>query len=118
MRCARAVARAARRRRLRGGCAAAGAAAAAASRRRRARLAERLGHRGGGSYVTDLEQAEFEVFEDGAKQKVTFFSRKQQPIALAILLDTSNSMEDKLETAQEAAVGFAAAHAPGRRRWR
>ena len=30
----------------------------------------------------------------------------QQPIALAILLDTSNSMEDKLATAQEAAIGF------------
>lgn len=60
-----------------------------------------------GKYVTDLEQPEFEVFEDGALQNVTFFSRKQQPIALAILLDTSNSMEDKLKTAQEAAVGFA-----------
>lgn len=60
-----------------------------------------------GKYVTDLEQPEFEVFEDGAKQNVTFFSRKQQPVALAILLDTSNSMEDKIKTAQEAAVGFA-----------
>lgn len=60
-----------------------------------------------GKYVTDLEQSEFEVFEDGARQSVTFFSRKQQPIALAILLDTSNSMDDKLKTAQEAAVGFA-----------
>lgn len=60
-----------------------------------------------GKYITDLEQAEFEVFEDGAKQNVTFFSRKQQPIALAILLDTSNSMEGRLKTAQEAAVGFA-----------
>jgi Ca-activated chloride channel family protein len=62
---------------------------------------------GGGKYVTDLGEADFEVFEDGAKQTVTFFSRKQQPIALAVLLDTSNSMEDKLATAQEAAVGFA-----------
>ena len=60
----------------------------------------------GAKYVTDLEQAEFEVFEDGAKQEVTFFSRKQQPIGLALLLDTSSSMEDKLATAQEAAVGF------------
>ena len=62
---------------------------------------------GNGKYVTDLEQEEFEVFEDGAKQSITFFSRKQQPIALAILLDTSNSMEGKLSTAQEAAIGFA-----------
>ena len=61
----------------------------------------------GTHYVTDLEEAEFEVFEDGVKQPLTFFSRVQQPIALAVLLDTSASMEGKLATAQEAAIGFA-----------
>lgn len=61
----------------------------------------------GTKYVTGLDEAEFEVFEDGAKQAITFFSRVQQPVALAVLLDTSNSMEDRLPTAQEAAVGFA-----------
>jgi Ca-activated chloride channel family protein len=60
----------------------------------------------GAKYVTGLEESDFEVFEDGTKQTLTFFSRVQQPIALAILLDTSNSMEDKLSTAQEAAIGF------------
>jgi Ca-activated chloride channel family protein len=60
----------------------------------------------GPKYVTGLEQDDFEVYEDGAKQPITFFSRIQQPIALAILLDTSNSMEEKLSTAQEAAIGF------------
>ena len=60
----------------------------------------------GTKYVTGLEQDDFEVFEDGAKQALSFFSHVQQPIALAILLDTSNSMEDKLATAQEAATGF------------
>jgi Ca-activated chloride channel homolog len=59
-----------------------------------------------GRYVTGLEQDDFEIFEDGARQNITFFSKVQQPIALAILLDTSNSMEDKLATAQEAATGF------------
>jgi Ca-activated chloride channel family protein len=61
----------------------------------------------GSKFITDLEEPEFEVFEDGAKQNISFFSRRHLPIALAILLDTSNSMEDKLPTAQEAAVGFA-----------
>jgi Ca-activated chloride channel family protein len=61
----------------------------------------------GGRYVTDLGQEDFQVFEDGAKQDVTFFTRTQLPIALALLLDTSASMEDKLATAQEAAIGFA-----------
>jgi Ca-activated chloride channel family protein len=44
---------------------------------------------------------------------VTFFSKVQQPIALAVLLDTSASMESKLETAQEAAIGFARRMRPG-----
>ena len=41
------------------------------------------------------------------KQEVTFFNRSNLPIALSLLLDTSASMEDKLTTAQEAAIGFA-----------
>jgi len=61
----------------------------------------------GGRYVTGLERDEFEVYEDGVKQSVSFFSREQQPIALAILLDTSASMDRRLDTAQEAAIGFA-----------
>src|SRR6185437_16940138 len=60
----------------------------------------------GPKYITGLEQEDFEVFEDGAKQNISFFSHLQQPVALAILLDTSNSMEDKIGTAQEAAIGF------------
>jgi Ca-activated chloride channel family protein len=58
-------------------------------------------------YVTDLAQDDFEIYEDGVKQSVSFFSRTPQPVALAILLDTSASMEEKLPTAQEAAIGFA-----------
>jgi Ca-activated chloride channel family protein len=62
---------------------------------------------GTGKYVTDLNQQDFAVFEDGVKQDVTFFNRTNLPIALALLIDTSASMENKLPTAQEAAIGFA-----------
>ena len=62
---------------------------------------------GGTRYVTDLAQEDFNVFEDGVKQDVTFFNRTNLPIALALLLDTSASMDSKLPTAQEAAIGFA-----------
>ncbi len=57
-------------------------------------------------YVTDLDQPEFHVFDDGIKQEVTFFSRREQPIALSLLLDSSASMEDKLPTLQSAASSF------------
>jgi Ca-activated chloride channel homolog len=58
-------------------------------------------------YVTTLEQGDFSVFEDGMKQDISYFSRTNLPIALAIMLDTSASMDTKLPTAQEAAIGFA-----------
>jgi Ca-activated chloride channel homolog len=57
-------------------------------------------------YVTDLDQPDFAVFEDGVKQELTFFTRRQQPIALSLLLDSSASMEDKLQTLQTAAGNF------------
>ena len=59
-----------------------------------------------GKYVPGLTEGDFEVYEDGAKQKLTFFSATQQPISLAILLDTSASMEERMGIAQEAAIGF------------
>jgi len=61
---------------------------------------------GAGHYVTDLDQPEFSIFEDGVKQEVSFFNRRQQPIALSLLLDSSASMEDKIEELQTAAKSF------------
>ena len=60
----------------------------------------------GARYVTDLEEQDFEIYEDHVRQELAFFSRVQQPIALAVLLDTSASMENRLQTAQEAAIGL------------
>jgi Ca-activated chloride channel family protein len=62
---------------------------------------------GTGHYVTDLEDSDFTVYEDGIKQDITLFSRTNLPVALALLLDTSASMETRLPVAQEAAIGFA-----------
>ena len=57
-------------------------------------------------YVTDLDENNFSVFEDGVKQDLSFFTRKQQPISMSLLLDSSASMEDKMQTLQAAAVNF------------
>jgi VWFA-related protein len=61
---------------------------------------------GANRYIIDLDQPDFSVFEDGVKQDVVFFTRRPQPIALSLLLDSSASMEDKLETLQVAATNF------------
>ena len=57
-------------------------------------------------FVTDLSQEDLQVYEDGVLQEITYFSRQQLPIALALLIDTSASMADRMTTAQEAAIGF------------
>jgi len=57
-------------------------------------------------YITDLDEGDFSIFEDGVKQNVTFFSRRQQPIALSLLLDSSASMEQHLPVLQAAATNF------------
>ena len=58
-------------------------------------------------YVTDIAQESFQLYEDGALQNVTFYTRTQLPTALALLMDTSASMAEKMSTAQQAAAGFA-----------
>jgi VWFA-related protein len=57
-------------------------------------------------FVTDLDEPDFQIFEDGVKQDISFFSRKQTPVALSLLLDSSASMEEKLQTLQTAAGNF------------
>lgn len=58
-------------------------------------------------FVADLASGDFAVFEDGVLQDVSFFAAGDAPLDLAILLDTSASMLDKMEIMQRAALGFA-----------
>jgi len=64
-------------------------------------------------FVTDLERESFLVYEDGIQQEISFFTRTQLPIALALLIDTSASMDERMATAQEAAIGFSQRLQPG-----
>ena len=61
---------------------------------------------GANRYVTDLDQSEIAVFEDGVKQDVTFFNRRPRPIALSLLLDSSASMERNMPMLHAAATNF------------
>jgi VWFA-related protein len=57
--------------------------------------------------LTDLKQEDFKVFEDGVEQKVAYFSKDMNlPITLAILVDTSGSMQNILGAEQDAASRF------------
>ena len=58
-------------------------------------------------FVTDLDQEAFQVSEDNVGQKITNFSRETDlPLRIGLLLDTSNSIRDRLKFEQEAAIDF------------
>lgn len=59
-----------------------------------------------GRFVSGLSSPEFSVFEDGQPQDISLFDVAPAPIDLALLLDTSSSMADKIGTVQQAAIGF------------
>lgn len=63
--------------------------------------------------VRGLPAGNFSVFEDGARQTVQFFSEAEVPLKMVILLDTSSSMRQKIEMAQEAATRFVDSLSPG-----
>jgi VWFA-related protein len=57
--------------------------------------------------VTDLTKDDFKIFEDGKPQEVRFFSRETDlPLRIGMLIDTSNSIRDRLHFEQDAAVDF------------
>src|SRR5271157_5718797 len=57
--------------------------------------------------VTDLTKDDLKIFEDGKPQEIRFFSRETDlPLRIGMLIDTSNSIRDRLHFEQDAAVDF------------
>lgn len=60
-----------------------------------------------GKLVTDLEQDDFVLYEDGKPQVISQFSREYIPLSIIFLLDTSGSMNgEKLGNARKSLVQF------------
>lgn len=57
-----------------------------------------------GRLVTDLAQADFEVFDNGRKQPLVLFSSEVQPISIVVMLDMSGSMSGNISLLRSAAV--------------
>ena len=56
--------------------------------------------------VIDLPQQYFSLLEGGVPQKIQFFSREDAPISVALILDFSGSMGDKIEYEMQAVEQF------------
>src|SRR5438309_10004504 len=60
-----------------------------------------------GKFVTNLRKDDFRVSEDEKAQSITNFSSETDlPLTIALLVDTSGSIRDKLRFEQEAAIEF------------
>jgi Ca-activated chloride channel homolog len=56
------------------------------------------------NFVTDLGEKDFSVFEDGIRQDLSLFTHENLPISMALLIDVSASMDEKLPQARAAAT--------------
>jgi len=54
-----------------------------------------------GQPVLGLRDADFKISEDGKRQGVTLFSGERRPLRLALALDVSRSMENKIRQVEE-----------------
>jgi Ca-activated chloride channel homolog len=63
-------------------------------------------------FVTDLDKADFTVFEDGKPQTINSFRREDVPVSLGIIIDNSGSMRDKRPAVNQAAINLVKASNP------
>lgn len=56
--------------------------------------------------VLDLPRQEFTLYEDSVEQPIRYFSREDAPISIALVLDYSDSMKNKIEYEREAVREF------------
>ncbi len=57
--------------------------------------------------IIDLTKDDFQVLEDNKPQTVRFFSRETDlPLRIGVLIDTSNSIRERIRFEQEAAIDF------------
>jgi Ca-activated chloride channel homolog len=57
--------------------------------------------------VPDLEKDDFKIFDDKTPQAIRYFSKQTDlPLRIGLLMDTSNSIRDRLKFEQDAATSF------------
>ena len=59
-----------------------------------------------GRYISGLKKEDFTLYEDGVEQKITIFATYDEPLNIALMLDTSVSTKDALEKIKDAAKDF------------
>jgi VWFA-related protein len=67
-----------------------------------------------GRFVSDLDQKDFSIFDEGKEQKIKFFTRERsQPVVVGFLIDISNSSRLHWKNYQDAAIELVQNLVPG-----
>ncbi len=59
-----------------------------------------------GRFISNLHQKDFEIYENGIRQKVDYFASVESPFTVVLLLDVSPSTKYKISEIQNAAISF------------
>jgi VWFA-related protein len=59
-----------------------------------------------GRYVPGLTEADFTLYQDGVKQNIDFFGATEEPLTIALLIDTSQSTRPVLADIKDSAHAF------------
>jgi Ca-activated chloride channel homolog len=71
-----------------------------------------------GRFVSDLDQSDFRIMDEGKEQKIRFFTRERnQPVVVGFLLDMSNASRLYWKNYQEAAIELALNLLPGDKKY-
>ncbi|HYE76261.1 MAG TPA: VWA domain-containing protein, partial [Blastocatellia bacterium] len=60
----------------------------------------------GDSYVTELKQEDFTVYEDSVKQQIASFAPVKSPVNVVLLLGTGDYSSEKVKSIQRSAIEF------------
>jgi Ca-activated chloride channel family protein len=63
--------------------------------------------------ISDIQQNEFSIFEDGVPQKIEFFTKEEVPISYGIAVDNSGSMRSQITTVIDASKNIVSSNRPG-----
>lgn len=66
-----------------------------------------------GRYITDLRADDFSLSDNGAPTRATLFERQRATVALAIVVDSSSSMSNRLPAVKDAAASLLQSLRPG-----
>lgn len=59
-----------------------------------------------GHYISGLRKEDFSIYQDGVKQEIISFEIEDEPVSVAILIDTSRSTDKVLDKIKDAAKNF------------